>query len=300
MPAGVGHGQGIDLPPIVLGPAFWQIDSGREQAFLQHLSDGQAALEQALEHGGGLPASLLPSPFDVVAPDQQDGQPFCGGLAALGTGDGFAAMVGLAVADEQVEQVDLEEGVVGVPALPGGGDQVGDAAVEATQGRGVGPVVVAAQGDGGFLGQDGLEELADILFDGLGIGSAELVLEGPASAFLGVGHAALASQGAVGEVPEEAGVGLDEQVVEEGVVLAVFEGLEAVQDEGSLGSGEAGEVGVQEEAVSAEAGEEAIDGAGRDTQVAGDLSVGHAADGPHEEPGGQVRSFEPVGGAEGL
>jgi hypothetical protein len=85
-----------------------------------------------------------------------------------------------------------------------------------------------------------------------------------------------------------------------GVVLAVLEGLEAVEDEGFYG-GPGGPVElVVEQAVAAQAQDVAGDGGGGDVEVAGDLSEGRAAEGAVEEGEEEVGALEPVGGVKGL
>jgi hypothetical protein len=78
------------------------------------------------------------------------------------------------------------------------------------------------------------------------------------------GHAASAAQRAIGEVPEEARIGLDEQVMLEGEELAVFEGFEAVENEGSAGKDLGTHVSMEEETVPPEPANRPIDGRRRD------------------------------------
>jgi len=57
---------------------------------------------------------------------------------------------------------------------------------------------------------------------------------------------------------------------------------------------------MKEHTVSAQAGESIVDRLGRDPEVAGDLSVGHAADGLHEDAEVESGELLPVGHGEGL
>ena len=127
-----------------------------------------------------------------------------------------------------------------------------------------------------------------------------LVLQPLALALLGLGHRAAAAHLAVGEVDHEVGVLLDGQVMVEGPVLGLLEGDEAVDDELVDRFGRLHELGVEEQAVAAEAAELAVDGRGGDVQIPGDLAVGHAAGGLGQQLREDVGSFEPVGGGEGL
>jgi len=101
-------------------------------------------------------------------------------------------------------------------------------------------------------------------------------------------------------VPEEARIGLDEQVMLEGEELAVFEGFEAVENEGSAGKDLGTHVSMEEETVPPEPANRPIDGRRRDLQVAGDLPIGHAAHRSHEKPCWQIGPLEPVRRREGL
>ena len=57
---------------------------------------------------------------------------------------------------------------------------------------------------------------------------------------------------------------------------------------------------MEEEAVTAESGEDGIDGGGGAFEGSGDLAVGHAVDGEVEDVGGEFGTFLPVGRAECL
>jgi len=121
-----------------------------------------------------------------------------------------------------------------------------------------------------------------------------------AAAFLGRSHPALAAQRAVGEVPEEAGVGFDEHVVQEGEVLAELERLDAIENDRTLGLGVGCQLRVQEEAVPAEPRGEPVDGRWRDPEIPGDLPVGGSVDDAAGDRDGQFGTFEVVAHRERL
>jgi hypothetical protein len=83
-------------------------------------------------------------------------------------------------------------------------------------------------------------------------------------------------------------------------VLAVFEALEAIEDERFAGLAAGPMALVEEQAVAAEALELALDRRGRDGELAGDLAVGGAADQAVEARHEQLGALLPVGGVEGL
>ena len=85
-----------------------------------------------------------------------------------------------------------------------------------------------------------------------------------------------------------------------GMILTELEGFEAVDDQRPLDVVLGGCELVEQEAVAPQAAELAVDRAGADGEVAGDLAVGHGADGFHEEAGQDLGSLEPVGAIEGL
>jgi hypothetical protein len=57
---------------------------------------------------------------------------------------------------------------------------------------------------------------------------------------------------------------------------------------------------VEEEAVASETLDLVLDGGGGDRELAGDLAVCGAGQGPEEQGGEEVGSFEPVGDVKGL
>jgi hypothetical protein len=112
-------------------------------------------------------------------------------------------------------------------------------------------------------------------------------------------HRAAAAQLGVIEPVDEVG-GSHEEVQIEGPVLAVFEGAEAVEDEGLLGGGPGTQPLVEEQTVAAETLGLALDGAVGDADLSADLSVAGAADQAVEEAFEEPGVTEPVGGGEGL
>jgi hypothetical protein len=90
------------------------------------------------------------------------------------------------------------------------------------------------------------------------------------------------------------------QVMVQGKELAELEGLEAIDDDAGKGISPAQEVGVPQEAVSAEAGDVPRDGLVADAASAGKLSISRAANEIHEDLSIEVRHLLPVGGGEGL
>jgi len=114
------------------------------------------------------------------------------------------------------------------------------------------------------------------------------------------GHSPFSTKLAVREVQEELGLGLHGYIEVVGVILAVLERLEAVDDDCLRGQISPPGLRVQEQAVPAEAREVAIDGFGGDTQLTGHLSSTHATDGFHEDSGGDFWEFLPVSGGKGL
>ena len=281
----------------------------REEAFAKDIGPREGRGRHPDLHGGGSRGAVLAAALDGVAPDGEEGEPFEGGLAALAEGDGLAAMVGAGVAEQEIGEVDGEERVAACAAQRGGGDVVADACAElgasahASQGAAVGGVIVGVElerAGGEVAGQDRGEKRVDARFYGFRIGPAELALEErPASALVGA-HGALAAQGAVGEVVEEPGVCADGEVGVEGEELGELEGLEAVDDEGFAQGVAAEERGVKEEAVAAEACDEADDGRVRGMERAGDLSQRSALGDEGGDGEREVSMSEPVGVGEGL
>jgi hypothetical protein len=74
-------------------------------------------------------------------------------LPSLRPGDGFATVIGLAVPDEQVEQVDLEERVLRIAPLSRGCDPVIDLAANPPEGSRIRSMIVASKRDLGHTMQ---------------------------------------------------------------------------------------------------------------------------------------------------
>ena len=280
-----------------------------EEACAQDIAPSERLGRDPDLHGGRGHRPVLAASLDGVAPDGEEGEAFEGGLAALAEGDGLAPMVGAGVSDQEISEVDGEERVAAGAPQRGGRDVVADAGVElrmpaqAAQGATVGGVIVGVEHEGAggqVAGQDRGEERIDARFNRLRVGSAKETLElGPVE-FLAVGHGALAPQGAVGEVIEEPGVGADGEVGVEGEELGELEGLEAVDDEGFAQGVTPKERGVEEEAVTAKASDEADDGGVGGVERAGDLSQGGALGDEGGDGAREMAMSEPVGVGEGL
>ena len=114
------------------------------------------------------------------------------------------------------------------------------------------------------------------------------------------GHAATAAQ--LGVLEAIAVVrGAHEKVDLEGPVLAVLEGVEAIEDESLVGGPSGSEPLVEEQTVAAEPLGLALDGGVGDTELEGDLAKrGAAVSDPEEDGALQLGALQPVGGGEGL
>jgi hypothetical protein len=77
--------------------------------------------------------------------------------------------------------------------------------------------------------------------------------------------------------------GLDGRMVVERPELRMLEGHEAVDDDGGSRFGSLHLLRVVQQTVPAEPRQLAVDGGGCDPQFTGDLAIGHAADGLHDE-----------------
>ncbi|MEJ2721077.1 MAG: hypothetical protein P8181_08025 [bacterium] len=161
-------------------------------------------------------------------------------------------------------------------------------------------MIIAEDGCLGLSRERDRNQFGHVRSDGLGVGTAELSLQLTASVFLVCGHAPLSTQLALGEVDEEVGVFLDRDMVVKGEVLTEFEALKAVDDEGAWRGCRLHVPPMKEHTVPAEPGEAIIDRLGRDTEVTGNLPVGHPPDGLHEDADVEVRAFLPVGRRERL
>ena len=260
-------------------------------------------------HGGRGRGSVLAASLDGVAPDGEEREPFESGLAALAEGDRLAAMVGAGVSDQQIGEVDGEERVAAGAPQRGGRDVVADAGAQlrmpaqASQRAPVGGVIVGVEHEragGQVTGQDRGKERMDARFHGLRVGSTEETLELGSAQLLAVGHGALATQRAVGEVIDEPGMAADGEVGVEGEELGELEGLEAIDDEGFAQGVTAKERGVKEEAMAAESSDESDDGGVRGVERASDLPQGGALGDEGGDGAREVAMAQPVGVGEGL
>jgi hypothetical protein len=104
---------------------------------------------------------------------------------------------------------------------------------ELSQGLGIGAVLIRVEHDRGAGGNHTLDEFVDGPARGLGMGTAEVLLEALPPAPLGGGHAARAAQLGLVEAVDEVG-DADQKVQVVGPVLAEFERAEAIEDQGFL------------------------------------------------------------------
>ncbi|MBK7701374.1 MAG: hypothetical protein IPI34_00055 [bacterium] len=157
-------------------------------------------------------------------------------------------------------------------------------------------MIVAADHDAIRSPRHDVQQFGHAPADGFRVRATQRSLElGPAP-FLPLCHAPFAPQWAVGMEQEVAGRGVDGHVVMEGEVLAPLEGLEAVDDDLGGGTDLLQLLGVEQQAVAAEAGGLALDGGSSDMLRPGGLAVAHRTDQCHEQSGHQVGTLLPVGG----
>ena len=281
--------QGFDPSPVVAPPGSGQEPASRELPRSKHLRPTKGAVQDRRGHGRGLAPLFLPASLDEVAPDREDGQAFQGPLAALAERDGLPAVTGLAMSEQEIRQVDGEERVARGSAGGRGSDPVmeppgGTVPAQSLEGAPVGGVIIAVQDQvrsdrrlpvswsTSPAWEQGMQQLDDPRLHGLGIRSSQRCFEDLPAPLLCRGHGSLASQGAVGEVIEEPGLGPDSEVEVEGEELGVLEGLEAVDDEGFADGSIGGQLLVAEEAVASGSGELADDGRVGDLEESRDLA----------------------------
>jgi hypothetical protein len=119
-----------------------------------------------------------------------------------------------------------------------------------------------AQLEGLGRGRDDAEQGGDLVFGRARVGTSQAGLELGTAAPLTPAHAPAAAQLGVGEAVEEVAVGADREVEGGGVVLAVLERDEAVDDQ-RLAERAAGTMElVEQQAVAAQAGGLGGDGGG--------------------------------------
>jgi hypothetical protein len=213
-------------------------------------------------------------------------------------------VVRAAVAHEHVVGVDREERVLrGSGRLRVRRVVLEFGVLEAFQGSSVLGLLVGPQLDAAVGGEVRAKQLEDVASQGLGIGAAELLFVGGPSLLLQLGHRAGTAAFGHDEVVAVVGARPDEAGQLEGPVLAAGEGAEAVHDErliAELGLGRFSKGLVEQETVSSQTFDEALDGGVDDAELSGDLAVSGAGDFGAEDGFEEVGAAEPVGGGEGL
>ena len=276
----------FDLPCIVERPPRRQRHTRREYPFIQDVTHGQRMFEHPPGHGRRRAApDFLPPALHVVPPNQEDRQPFRAGLPPLRPGDRFALMVRTAVPDQHVIQVDDPQRITRVPPLLARRHPMVDPRRKASHRPRIGAVVVAVDRHLRLTADDHLQQLAHILAHGMGIRSAERLLERGAASLLCGCHRSAAPNLAVGEVGKEVGVLFYGDVMVKRLVLRLLEGDEPVDNDLAQGAGTGHHSGMEDHAMPTKASELAVDSRRRNAQVPGDLAVGHAADGLGQELG---------------
>ena len=144
------------------------------------------------------------------------------------------------------------------------------------------------------------QELGEFPADRLRIRSPDARFESLSSALLIVGHAALAAQFRVGERVQKVGVGANHQVEVTGIVLAVFEGFEAVGDQRLVQGCLLAILLLEEEAVSPEPRGLTADGLRGDLQLSSNLPESGTGDRAVEDRIEKVGTLEPIGGQKRL
>ncbi len=257
-------------------------------------------MRQTQGHRGRIVPALLGARLHVVAPHQPDGRPVQRALTPLGEGDRLPLVVGPAVAEQQVGQVDREQRVAGAPGCPRRRRPVLDPAVaESAEGLGVGRVFVRVDGGHAPGGDDAGDEFFHRAARGLGVGSPVTALELGALAPLRRRHRAAAAQLGVVEAVDEVR-GADQEVQVEGPVLPALEAAKAIEDQRLARRPARAQRLVQQQAVAPEALRLALEGGVRDAELPRDLAQPRAAEQAGEERAQQLRALEPVGGGEGL
>src|SRR5262249_54061500 len=152
--------------------------------------------------------------------------------APLGEGDRLALVRRVPVADQEVEQIHVEERVLAGACRPRRNGLVADLEVaEAAQCSRIVLVLVGVNGEGLRLRGDGLEQPGDIPLDGPRMRPTEPRLELAPATLLAGGHAAAATQLRVGEAVEEVAAAACREMKGARPVLAVLEADEAVEGE---------------------------------------------------------------------
>ncbi len=124
-PASVRESQPVaswirDLPgrnqsPVLLFPASRQADPTREEPLRQDPLHAPATGAHPCPHRGCRSRMSLREPFEIVPPHQEHPQPRRRTVAALRERDRLPLVIGTAVADQQVQEVDREQRVTARP-----------------------------------------------------------------------------------------------------------------------------------------------------------------------------------------
>jgi hypothetical protein len=148
-------------------------------------------------------------------------------------------------------------------------------------------------------GHNAAHQLLDGLLRGAGVGASVAGLEPDSLALLAGSHAAAAAQLGLVEAVDVVR-GADQEIEIEGPVVAGLQGAEAVEGQGLGGGGARPQVLVEEQAVAAQALDQALDGGMGHPELECDLA--QAGAGEDAVVGGlqQLGVLEPVAGGEGL
>ncbi len=145
-----------------------------------------------------------------------------------------------------------------------------------------------------LIAQNDFQQLPHVIFDGFGIGSSEFCFQLQASSFLGCCHSAFSPQFAVGEVDEEISFLFHCYMKMDGVVLAQFEGFEAIDNDNFNRRSIFHLPLVEQETVPANSGYVSVDSLWCHLEISGNLPICHASNGLHDDVGIEIRAFLPV------
>jgi hypothetical protein len=183
-----------------------------------------------------------------------------------------------AVAQQQVGEIHRKERIPDVAGGARRGRAVLDAAIaEASEGLRVGRVLIGVDRNRRTGRHDARHQLFDCAARGLGRGAAVLLLEPRASATLRRGERPAAAQLGIVEAVDVVG-GADQEIQIEGPVLARLEASKTIEHERLAEVTTRAELLVQQQAVASESLRLALQGAGRDVELARDLAQARAAD----------------------
>jgi len=164
----------------------------------------------------------------------------------------------------------------------------------------VGPMIITINSGKRLALQSYFKKLPHVLFHSFGIRTTKFQLQLPAPTFLVRGHPAFAAQLAVREIDQEIRSLLNGQVVVDGEILAELEGLESIGDDFVDRWALFHHLVMEEQTMTAQAGDVSVDGLRRYLQIPGNLSVGHSSGGFHDDLGIEIGALLPVGCGEGL